>query len=152
MLALTFQIHHDRVALDARRIAQIVPWVPLSRPEGSPAWLAGLLIYEQTAVPVIDLHRLVGAAPCPPRLSSRIILIPWTPAGSSARWLGLLAANVSELRELPSAASSQSHTTDTDHVDLGPVVVDRGEMLRMLDVDRLVTTELQAQLCGVCAL
>jgi len=151
MLALTFQIHHDRVALEARRIGQVVPWVPLSRPAGSPAWLAGILVYEQAAIPVIDLHQLVGAAACPARLSSRIILVPWQRGARPPSWLGLLAANVSELRELPGTPRAQEVVPQAEQADLGPVVIDHGATLRILDVDRLVTPAMQAQLDGVCA-
>ena len=54
MLALTFQIHHDRIALDVRRISRVVPWVPLDRPQGSPAWLAGVFVAVSAVAFVVE--------------------------------------------------------------------------------------------------
>lgn len=149
MLALTFHIQQDRVALDVRRVSRVVPWVPLARPEGSPAWLAGLFVYGEAAVPVIDVHRLLGAGECPQRLSSRIILVPWQQGDLPPGWLGLLAARVSEIREIASPPPA-TNSPPAAEPDLGPVVVDGGEVLRVLDLDRLLTPEVRERLSGVC--
>jgi chemotaxis-related protein WspB len=154
MLALTFQIHHDRIALDVRRISRVVPWVPLDRPQGSPAWLAGVFVYSQSVVPVIDLHRLLGAGECPPQLSSRIILVPWSRGAEAQGWLGLLAAHVSEIRDVALtdvAATSTTNAAAGTEPDLGRIVLDQGQVLRILDLDRLITPSVREHLAGVCA-
>ncbi len=162
MLALTFQIGQEQVAVDVRRISEVVPRVPLARAAGSPPWLAGTLVYRQHIVPVVDLHVLLGAGECPARLSSRIIVVPWQYSTDRPGWLGLLAASVSEIRELqpPSpSASGASIISHADHgngsgldsePDLGPAFVDRGELLRLLDLDRLLPAAVRARLAGVC--
>ena len=103
VLVLTFQIGDDRLALDVRRVKEVVPRVELQRTPGSPAWLAGLFVYRGRAVPVVDLHRLLGAGDCPPHLSSRIILVARAGAAADGdgRLVGLLAARVADLREVP---------------------------------------------------
>ena len=58
MLALTFAAGGDRLALDIRRVAEVVPRVRLAPLAGAPAWLAGTFVYRGQVVPVIDLHRL----------------------------------------------------------------------------------------------
>ena len=88
MLVLTFQVGAARLALDLRQVHEVVPRVQLERVAGSPAWLAGMFIYRGRVVPVIDLHRLLGAGECPAHLSSRIVLVP-LPGGAL---MGLLAA------------------------------------------------------------
>ncbi|HEY4310577.1 MAG TPA: chemotaxis protein CheW [Pirellulales bacterium] len=148
MLALTFQIDNSRVALDVRQISLVVPRVPLERVAGAPPWLAGVFVYAQNVVPVIDLHRLLGAGDCPQQLSSRIILLPWPQAGGTEGSLGLLAAHVSEIHEI--THSSVEPAGAVTRPELGPAIIDRGEITRLLDIDRLLTPSIREQLAGVC--
>ncbi|MBY0229745.1 MAG: chemotaxis protein CheW, partial [Gemmataceae bacterium] len=46
MLALTFQIGDNRLALDIRRVREVVPRVELRRAPSAPAWLAGEFVYR----------------------------------------------------------------------------------------------------------
>ncbi|MES1213023.1 MAG: chemotaxis protein CheW [Singulisphaera sp.] len=150
MLALTFQIENTRLALDVRRISRVVPRVPLERPAGSPDWLAGVFVYEQAVVPVVDVHRLLGAGDCPHELSSRIILVPWPRAAAGDQgWLGLLAARVSEIRDVPAPPSDEQSVSDRP--ELGPAIVDRDEILRVVDLERLLPPEVREHISGVCS-
>ena len=134
MLVLTFQIGDNRLALDIRRVREVVPRVELKRSLTGPAWLAGLFVYRGQAVPVVDLHRLLGGGECPHHLSSRIILVPRVDAEGTESLLGLLAAQVADLREVePGHATALGDTPG-----LGPALVDRDGILRLLDLDRLL--------------
>src|ERR1700685_1883839 len=99
MLALTFQVGRDRVAVDVRRVREVVPRVRLSPVNGGPSWIAGVFVYRGRVVPVVDLHRLTGAGGCPLHLSSRIILVPY-PLDIPESLVGLLATQVAEIREI----------------------------------------------------
>ena len=149
MLALTFQIDGSRVALDVRRISRVVPHVPLTRPAGSPPWLAGVFVYAQTVVPVVDVHRLLGSGECPVQLSSRIILVPWPPIagrkGGSACWRPTSRKFAISRRPLSSAPSASAQPM------LGPTVVEQGAMIRLLDLEHLLPPAVRDQLAGVCA-
>ncbi|HEY3787846.1 MAG TPA: chemotaxis protein CheW, partial [Urbifossiella sp.] len=127
MLALTFQIGADRLAIDVRRIRRVVPRLRLSPAPAASTALAGAFVYRGHVVPVVDLYRLAGAGECPPHLSSRIILVPFPRDSESL--VGLLATQVAEIRELPvlpAADSSQSAV-------LGPPMADGAAVLRLLD-------------------
>ncbi len=132
MRVLTFQVGPDRLALPLATVVTVVPRVPLYRPSGAPAWLAGLLRHHGRAVPVVDLHRLAGAGPCPNALSSRIVLV------SAPEPLGLLAADVTDIRDLADGASCFGGGSAAGQPDLGPVVVTGDAVLRLLDVGRLL--------------
>jgi chemotaxis-related protein WspB len=132
MLALTFQVGQDRVAVDVRRVREVVPRVRLSPASGGPAWVAGVFIYRGRVVPVIDLHRLTGAGECPPHLSSRIILIPHPTDPDEL--VGLLATQVADIRDLPDPPAQ----TDPDGPTLGPAMADGTSVLRLLDPDRFL--------------
>jgi chemotaxis-related protein WspB len=134
MLTLLFHIGGDRLALDVRRVKQVVPRVRLQPMVGAPPWLAGTLIYHGQAVPVVDLHHLIGAGDCPPHLSSRIILTPY----GDGRLLGLLAAQVADLHEVGAPTEALPRLGGPEQPDLGPVVIDGRGVLRLLDLDALL--------------
>src|SRR5215470_3063684 len=121
MLVLTFQVGGDRLALDIQHVREVVPRVNLQRVAGGPPWLAGVFVYRGSIVPVVDLHRLVGAGECPPHLSSRIVLVP-DPAAGQGRLVGLLAAQVDNLQEVTAPAMTSFSTSG--HPDLGPVLAE----------------------------
>jgi chemotaxis-related protein WspB len=145
MLVLTFQIGDERLALDVRQVREVVPRVLLQRVACSPAWLAGIFIYRGRVVPVIDLHQLIGAAECPPRLSSRIILVPQLLDGEE-RLLGLLAAQVADIRELRPQSQAQPRLAAPGQPDLGPVLVDGREIVHVVELDRLLPEAYRRQL------
>src|SRR5207248_107653 len=135
MLVLTFQVGPEPLALDIRRVREVVPRVRLRPVSGAPAWLAGVFVYRGRVVPVLDLHRLAGGGECPPHLSSRIILVPHRAPGpphpalsppggegrvrGTERLLGLLATQVADLREVPGEQPPASLTAE-GRADLGP--------------------------------
>jgi chemotaxis-related protein WspB len=145
MLVLTFQIGRDRLALDVRRVREVVPRVQLQQVAGSPSWLAGVFIYRGNVVPVIDLHHLIGVQDYPHHLSTRIILVPHSVEGEE-RLLGLLAAQVADIREMEAPTQVRSPFVKTDAPDLGPVMVDGREIIHMVNLDRLLPDSYQQHL------
>jgi chemotaxis-related protein WspB len=141
MLVLTFQIGSDRLALDTRHVKEVVPRVPLQAVTGAPAWLAGVIVYRGNVVPVVDLHRLAGAGDCPLYLSSRIVLIR-RPGGDSEQLLGLLAAQVADLRELTDTTAGGTTT------GLGRVLADGSGVLQLIEPERLLPDEARARLAA----
>jgi chemotaxis-related protein WspB len=137
MLALTFEAAGERLALDVRSVVEVVPRVRLRQLAGAPSWLSGAFVYRGRVVPVVDLNRLAGAGECPAHLSSRIILV--RRAGPAGEWLlGLVAARVDDVQSLEPAAATLDGFTSEGQPDFGPVAVEKGEMLRWLDLDRML--------------
>lgn len=130
MLALTFQVGADRVAVDVRRVREVVPRVRATPASGGPAWLTGVFVYRGRVVPVVDLHALAGAGACPPHLSSRVILVPRPDSPDDL--VGLLATRVADIRDLPPPP-----VPGPGGPLLGAPVADGAGVLRMLDPDRL---------------
>jgi chemotaxis-related protein WspB len=137
MLVLTFQIGKERLALDVRRIQEIVPYVRLQAVAGCPPWLAGIFIYRGQIVPVIDLHRLLGVGDCPVHLSTRIILV-LHPLDGQERLVGLLAAKVADVREMQPPAPSAGYFGSPGRLSLGPVLMDGKEIIHLVELDRLL--------------
>ena len=145
MLALLFQVGSERLALDVRRIKEVVPRVHLQALACSPSWLAGTFVYRGRVVPVLDLHQLAGVGDCPLLLSSRIILVP-QPGCDDGRLLGLLASQVADLQELETDAQTLTRLHENGRPDLGSVLADRDGVLRLLDLDRLLPESLRGLL------
>lgn len=145
MLALTFQIGNDRLALDVRLIREVVPCVRLQRVAFGPAWLSGVFIYRGEVVPVLDLHRLMGSGDCPPHLSTRIILVPLQLDGEE-RLIGLQAAQVADIRELQPQSRQRERLTEAGKPELGPVLVDGLEIVHLVELDRLLPESYQRQI------
>jgi chemotaxis-related protein WspB len=136
MLALIFQVGRDKVAVDVKRIREVVPRVRLSPVNGCPAWMAGVFVYRGRVVPVVDLHQLIGAGECPPHLSSRIILFPY-PLDAPESLVGLLATQVAEIREIRPGLV-QPLPSEPGRPGLGPALPDGAGILRLLDPDWLL--------------
>jgi chemotaxis-related protein WspB len=143
MLVLTFHIGDDRLALDIRSVREVVPRVRLDRPAGSPDWLAGLFVYRGRVVPVIDLHRLLGAGDCPPHLASRIILVPLGRPDGGETLLGLLAARVADLREVQPGQRTFPGLGVPGRPGLGATFVEDGRIVHLLDLDHLLPEPLR---------
>jgi chemotaxis-related protein WspB len=137
MLGLMFQVGTNHLALDVGRVREIVPCVRLQPVACGPTWLAGVFIYRGQVVPVVDLHRLLGAGECPVHLSTRIILVPHRVSGQE-RLVGLLAAKVAEVREMPTASATPHGLGAAGRLDLGSVLVDAHEIIHLVELDRLV--------------
>jgi chemotaxis-related protein WspB len=150
MLVLTFQVGSNRLALDVRFVREVVPRVRLQPVGSAPAWLAGVFVYRGRVVPVIDLHRLLGAAECPPHLSTRIMLVSHTRAGAE-QLFGVMATQVADIRSVRAPAPSTASLTVPGQPDLGPVLVDGQEVIHLVDPGRLLPEEYQRQLVIVPA-
>lgn len=138
MLVLTFQVGSESVGLDIRRVHAVVPRVDVKPLSGSPSWLAGTFVYRSDIVPVIDLFQLTGAGECPANLSSRIILVRPAKESGLPPTLGLLAANVADIREFDPQQSSPITSLANEAVNLGPAFVDGANVMRMLDPDHML--------------
>jgi len=63
MLALTFEVGSDRVAVDVRRVREVVPRVRLNPLSGGPSGSRNVR-HRGRVIPVIDLHRFIGSGEC----------------------------------------------------------------------------------------
>ena len=152
MLVLTFHIGPHRLALDIRRVREVVPRVQLQRLAGSPDYLAGLFVYRGRPVPVLDLHRLLDAVECPLHLSSRIVLVPLPRETGEETLLGLLAAGVADIRDIGSAGQDSNPAISPKQdrssgprmqLDLGSTLVEGSDIFHLIDLDRLLPAPVQ---------
>src|SRR3954470_4354213 len=97
MLFLVFKLGDDRYALDASRVAEVVPLLSLKQMPQSPPGFAGILNYRGRPVPALDLCQLTLGRPAREQLSTRIIILAYTGKNGRQHLLGLIAENATEM-------------------------------------------------------
>src|SRR5262249_51413941 len=124
MLFLLFQLGHDRYALEANRVVEVVPLLELKRVPQAPTGVAGIFNYRGQPVPAIDLSELTLGRPARECLSTRIIIVRHSTADGREHLLGLVAEHATEmLRKEPAAFVDPGVHVDSAPY-LGPVLMD----------------------------
>jgi chemotaxis-related protein WspB len=136
MLAVTFQVAAAAYAIDCASIVAVIPEVQLRSVARAAAWLKGVFVYRGELTPVIDLCQLIGGYACPPRLSSRIVLVRSAMPVAGARMTGLLAEHMTEARRLPPDTLTAQPVTPLPY--FGQVLLEAGGPLQLLDVDAIL--------------
>jgi chemotaxis-related protein WspB len=142
MLFLLFQAGDDAYALDARQVREVIPRVALRECPGAPSPVAGLFNYRGTVVPVLDFCLLLGRPPSRPRLSTRILLMPWSePAHHRSRLLGLMVESLIKTMEAEEQVFSQAGLATEQAPFLGTIFCDGKRLIQRLIPDRLLSVE-----------
>lgn len=82
MHLLTFRVAGELYAVDVARVSEVVPRIEPRPIPRTPEFLVGLFGYRGRVVPAIDLGLLLGGAPTPSRLSTRVLLVKTRNVGS----------------------------------------------------------------------
>jgi chemotaxis-related protein WspB len=138
MLFLLFQLGHERYALEAGEVAEVLPLVGIRPILQAPPGVAGILNYHGSPVPVMDLSQLTLGQPAARRLNTRIVLVQYRSDGGTTHLLGLIAERATEiLRCEPSDFTAPGvHSAAAPY--LGPVVVDARGVIQKIEVNQLV--------------
>lgn len=154
MLALLLHAGSDRYAVDARRIVEVVPAVPLRAIPAAPPALAGLLEYRGRTIPVVDLSRLLRGEACQALLTTRIAVCDLDAVGqlaaqgpSAGRRIGVLAEGVTRLIEVdPEAAEAVPGPATASLPALGRLVPFEDGLVQLVRVTELIPDALYAEL------
>ena len=138
MLFLLFQLGEDRYALEAGRVAEVLPLVAVTAIPQAPEGVAGLLNYRGAPVPAIDLSQLTIGRPARRRLNTRVILVHLPEADGETRLLGLIAERVTETVRRDPADFVTSGVTSDRAPYLGRVATDERGLVHWIDVEKLL--------------
>jgi chemotaxis-related protein WspB len=133
MLFLKFRIGSESYALDAAQIAEVLPLVQITRVPQAPIGVAGLINYRGRFVPVVDLSELMFGEPARPHISTRLILVRY-----GEHLLGLIAEQATETMRREAASFADSGIANDAAPYLGPVTHDGGQLIRWLEVQKLL--------------
>ncbi len=137
MLALTFRAGETPLAIDTQLVVEVLPRVTLQKAALAPEAVVGLLPFRGTLTPVVDLCWLVAGRSARGQLGTRIIV---TQVDSGARYVGLLAEDVSELVD---SRDTILGLNNLDHTWLGEHLADQPEMPMIVHPSELLPDALQ---------
>jgi len=146
MLFLLFQIGRDRYALEAAQVALVLPLARLKEVPGTPAWVLGLFNYDGQHVPVLDVSLLATGQAAASRLSTRLVLVHYTPLGQTPQLLGLVVEKATDTLRCDPADFSDSGLSNQDARYLGPVLRRDDGLIQRINVQDLLDASVQALL------
>ncbi len=138
MLLLLFEIRDGRFALPTERIVTIVPYVRLKKIPKAPDYVAGIMNYRGTPVPVIDLSSLSEGTPCKYRFSTRIILVAYPYMENQDKLLGLIAERITETAKIKQTTIPSSGILMDDALYTGKDDGNKDEMVQWFDLVRMI--------------
>ena len=147
MKTLVFHIGRERYALPLASVLRVLPVARLKALPGAPHFVPGLLDLHGEAIPVIDLSRLAGTPADAVRYDTRILLVDVDAAGRRRR-LGLKAERVVGVAAIDGTLADAGVANAPW---LGQVAPGADGMLQLLDPDRLLAPDVEAQLFGAGA-
>jgi len=151
VMLLRFVIGDDSYGVDVAQVVEIVPYVALKRIPRAPDYVAGLLNYRGSSVPVIDATRLASGRASRTWLSTRVIVVKSKqpqPDGTP-NLLGLLAEQVTRTVKVPehAFASAGLERFEAEHSScLGDVAVTARGIIQRIEVEQLLSAQTRAEL------
>jgi chemotaxis-related protein WspB len=140
MLFLIFELGHDRYALPAGLITEVLPVVRIKRVPQAPAGVAGVINYHGAPVPVIDLSELTLGRPAAQRLSTRLIVVsyPDRQRQGPSQLLGLIAERATDTMHRDPAEFVASGITTASAPYLGHVATGSRGVVQRIEVETLL--------------
>lgn len=139
-LYLTFRLAADHYALEASRIAEVLPLVGIKQLPRSPQGIAGAFDFRGTPVPVIDLSELTLGRTARAQFSTRVILVHYPDGRGGTQLLGLIAEDATELIRRSPAEFMPSGVSNDAAPYLGPVAPASGGLVQRVEVEQLLPT------------
>jgi chemotaxis-related protein WspB len=144
VLALGFEVGGALYAVRCSDLLELVPRVPLRELPQAPDYIPGQFTWRGAVTPVVDLSRRMTGAPCPDRLSSRILVAAY-PVGGAVRALGLLAERATDTLRLEGGGVPPG--VDVPEAPyLGELHFDAGRLVQLVRVADLLPAELRERL------
>jgi chemotaxis-related protein WspB len=150
-MLLRFVIGEDSYGVDVAQVVEIVPYVALKRIPRAPDYVAGLLNFRGSSVPVIDVTKLASGRASRTWLSTRVIVVKskQPQLDGTANLLGLLAEQVTRTVKIPEQAfaSAGLERFEAEHSScLGDVAVTQKGIIQRIEVEQLLSAQTRAEL------
>ena len=148
MLFILFTLDSERYVIDATQVERLMSLTPQSPPKaipGAPSWIAGVIDYEGTPLPVIDLPALALGRPAAQLMSTRIVLVRYPIAGM-VRLLALLLEGATRTIRLNVDAFHDAGL-DMPHARyLGPIASNAGSLVQWIRIEHVLPDDVKALL------
>lgn len=146
MHLLIFQLGKDRYALRMTSVMRVLPLMDLKHLPQAPAYVAGLMNYRGTLVPVIDVGALGGGQGVSHCFDTRIVLVDYRTPSGSAHWLGLQVQQVAGVQSVDEHLLADSGVVSSTAPWLGRVGADGVGILQIVELEGLLTEAVRSLL------
>ncbi|WP_058542951.1 chemotaxis protein CheW [Pseudomonas fluorescens] len=147
MLFLVFCIGHERYALQAIDVVEVLPRLPLKPIAQAPSWVAGVFAWRGTVVPVIDLCALTFGHSAKARTSTRLVLVRYQgDTQQTGQVLGLILEQATDTVRCDPADFKPYGLDNRQAPYLGPVREDAQGLLQWVRVNDLLDESVRALL------
>ena len=150
MQLLSFSVGDEHYAIEARRVVEVLPMVTARPIPRMPTYVGGVFVHRGRLVPLVDLGRRLADRPLRERLSTRVIVVEFSPAAGlpvgSATRLGVAAENVVSLCSSEEAEASFPGMQAPDAAYLGRLLRIGGRTIQLLLVEHLLPPEIAGAL------
>jgi chemotaxis-related protein WspB len=138
MLFLLFKLDDDRYAIEAEKVASVLPLVTAKKIPHTPPAIAGAFTHRGEAIPLIDLSRITLGRSARRKLSTRIVVVHYPVDDGPLRKLGLIAEQVIETVRLAPGDFVASGVSNKEASYLGPVASDADGLIQWVQTERLL--------------
>ena len=135
MLFVVFQLGHDRYAIDAREVVEVLPLIRVKDVPHAPVGVTGVLDYRGAPVPVIDLCAISLGRPSARHLGTRTLIVRC----ADGNLLGLIAERVNEMLKREPADFVESGVTVDAAPYLGRVTRDTHGLVQWITPEKLLS-------------
>lgn len=143
MLVLIFQASNQSYALEVSCVEEVIPCVSLRPLSGAPEGVVGVLNYRGAVIPVVDLSSWMGGSPARNRLSTRMAILRVGTNGVCFHF-ALLVEGATETKTVNSADIHPLQVAEGKIPCLGGIFVTQGEMVQLINPQKLLTGPLNA--------
>lgn len=151
MQLLTFTVAGQTYAVESRRVIEVLPLVPARPLPRVPDYIRGIFTYRGRLVPLVDLGRRLADADVAARLSTRVIVVEFSPPAAPRRRLGLVAENVVSIRSAEDAEAALPALDLPDAPYLGRMLRIGPETVQVLAIEHLLPEPIAAGLFPAAA-
>ncbi|MBU2491526.1 MAG: chemotaxis protein CheW [Bacteroidetes bacterium] len=143
MLYLIFEMNAQLYAINSKEILEIIPNVNYTVIPNAPGFVKGIFNYRGTAVPVIDLLKMASGKSTPEKLSTKIMIVNFSPLKTIEKTIGLLTENIVGSEHIAESAIKKSGLNIDEAKYLGDIINQSDKMIQLIDVNNLLSKEVQ---------
>jgi len=138
MQLITFFIGKERYAIDTNLIIEVVPLLDIRKLAFSEDYIAGVINYRGSTIPVIDMGCLLLKNPADRKVSTRIIIINYKVSAHECKSLGLITERATGIIQSSQEAMENIEDTLESTPFLGGLIYDDEGIVQVIDPCRAV--------------
>jgi chemotaxis-related protein WspB len=139
VLFLLLYLDHECYAIDSAAVSQVLPLLEIRALPRAPAAVAGVIAFEGSVVPVIDLSELALGRPSRQHLSTRIVLVAYPDLLGQPHQLGLIAERATSTFRCEASEFKPSGVSNLEARYLGHVANGPNGLVQRIELRELLT-------------